>query len=130
MASRLRAMVWKNREARGVGLVVFTGLIVSAVRQGLQHHWHGFGSWEQFFLSWFIHTIAVSVFSVFAAWAIMSTRKFFVGSEWKGDMEELVFYVVITVLVGAFAVAIVANAPPADDDARLLLRSVSIYQIS
>ena len=37
------------------------------------------------------------------------------------DTEKLVFYVVMTVLVGAFAVAIVANAPIDDEDTRLLL---------
>jgi hypothetical protein len=118
--------VWKSREARGIGLVVITGLIVSWVRQDIQHHWHGFASWESFFISWFIHAIGVSVFSVCAAAAIMGTRKFFVGDENKEDTETLVFYVVMTVLVGAFAIAIVANAPGVDDDdARLLLWFVS-----
>jgi hypothetical protein len=76
----------------------------------------GFASWESFFLSWFIYTVAVSVFSVFAAATIMGTHKFFLGDEWKGDNERVLFYVVMTVLVGAFAVALVANAPEPDDD--------------
>jgi prolipoprotein diacylglyceryltransferase len=75
----------------------------------------------EFFISWFIHAIGVSVFSVFAAAAIMGTRKFFVGDEFNDDTETLVFYVVMTVLVGAFAIAIVANAPRDDEDTRLLL---------
>jgi hypothetical protein len=58
---------------------------------------------------------------VFAAAAIMGTHKFFIGDAWKDDTEKLVFYVVMTVLVGAFAVAIVANAPIDDEDTRLLL---------
>ena len=53
----------KSGETKSIGLVVITGLIVSFVRQGIQHHWHGFASWESFFTSWFIHTVAVSVFS-------------------------------------------------------------------
>jgi hypothetical protein len=113
--------VWKDREARGIGLVIVTGLIVSWVRQGMQHHWHGFLSWESFFISWFIHTIGVSVFSAFAAAAIMGTHKFFVGAEFKDDVQRVAFYVVMTVLVGALAIAVVANAPEVDDDARLLL---------
>jgi hypothetical protein len=113
--------MWKSREARGIGLVVVTGLIVSWVRQGIQHHGHGFASWESFFTSWFIHTIGVSVFSVFAAATIMGTHKFFVGDKHEGDIETLVFYVVMTVLVGAFAIGIVANAPIDDEDTRLLL---------
>jgi uncharacterized membrane protein YeaQ/YmgE (transglycosylase-associated protein family) len=113
--------VWKDRQARGIGLVIVTGLIVSWVRQGLQHHWHAFASWESFLISWFIHAIGVSVFSVFAAAAIMGAHKFFVGDRYENDIETLVFYVVMTVLVGAFAVAIVANAPSAgDNDAKLL----------
>jgi hypothetical protein len=66
--------------------------------------------------------LGVSVFSAFAAAAIMGTHKFFLGEEWKGDVGEVAFYVVMTVLVGAFAIAVVANAPGVDDDdARLLL---------
>jgi hypothetical protein len=113
--------MWKDRQARAIGLVIVTGLIVSWVRQGLRDHWHGFASWESFFISWFIHAIGVSVFSAFAAAAIMGTHKFFLGEEWKGDVGEVVFYVVMTVLIGAFAIAVVANAPVSDEDARLLL---------
>ena len=108
--------MWKSIQARSIGLVIVTGLIVSFVRQGIQHHWHGFASWESFFSSWFIHAIAVFVFSMFGAAAIMWTHKFFRGDDWKGDMEDLVFYVVMTTLVGAFAIAVVANASEHDDD--------------
>jgi len=110
-----------DRQARRIGLVVITGLIVSSVRQGLQHHWHGFSSWESFLISWVIHTIGVSVFSAFAAAAIMGTHKFFLGEEWKGDVGEAMFYIVMTVLVGAFAIALVASAPADDEDVRRLL---------
>jgi hypothetical protein len=113
--------VWKGRQAKAIGLVVVTGLIVSWVRQGLQHHWHGFSSWESFFISWFIHAIGVSVFSAFAAATIIGTHKFFLDDEWKGDVERVAFYAMMTVLVGAFAIAVVANAPEVDDDARLLM---------
>jgi len=116
--------VWNSREARSIGLVVVTGLIVSFVRQEIQHHRHGFASWESFFISWFIHTIAVSVFSVFAAAAIMGAHKFFMGDKYENDIERLVFYVVMTVLLGAFAIAIVANAPVYDEDTRLLLTTL------
>jgi hypothetical protein len=113
--------VWKDRQARGIGLVVVTGLIVSWVRHGLQHHWHGYESWESFFSGWFIHTVGVSIFSAFAAATIIGTHKFFLDDEWKGDINRVAFYVVMTVLVGAFAIAVVANAPETDDDAMLLL---------
>jgi hypothetical protein len=57
---------------------------------------------------------------VFAAATIMGTHKFFLGDEWKGDNERVLFYVVMTVLVGAFAVTLVANAPEPDDDDAML----------
>ena len=56
----------------------------------------------------------------------MGTHKFFLDEEWKGDVGEAVFYVVMTVLMGAFAIALVANAPISDEDARLLL--APLYQ--
>lgn len=113
--------MWQDRKVRGIGLVIVTGLVVTWVRQGVSHHWHGFTSWESFFISWFIHTIAVSVFSAFAAAAIMGTHKFFLGAAYNDDTEKLAFYVVMAALVGAFAIAVVANAPEVEDDARLLL---------
>lgn len=116
--------VSKGGQARSIGLLVATGLIVSWVRHGLQHQWHGFESWESFFTWWFIHTIGVGVFSVFAAAAVIGTHRFFLDDDWKGDHEHLVFYVVVTVLVGAFAIAVVANASASDDDARLLLSTL------
>jgi hypothetical protein len=101
--------------------------MVSWVRQGLEHQWHSFSSWEQFFISWLIHTIGVSILSVLAAFAIMRSHKFFLGTEWKDDLEKLVFYAVVTVLVGTVAVAVVANTPPLDDeDLGLLLSYFSV----
>ncbi|WP_100177262.1 hypothetical protein [Bradyrhizobium nitroreducens] len=66
--------IWRNRQAKAIGLVVFTGWVVTWVRQGVEHHWHGFSSWESFFLAWFIHAIGVSIFSVFAAASIVGNR--------------------------------------------------------
>jgi hypothetical protein len=100
---------------------VATGLIVAWLRHGLQHHWRSFASWEQFFGYWFIHTIGVAVFTVFAAAAIIGTHKFFIGAKWKdSDGGDVVaFYVVMTVLIGAIFVAVVANSVPSDDDSFL-----------
>jgi uncharacterized membrane protein YeaQ/YmgE (transglycosylase-associated protein family) len=117
-------VVRKDKQARGVALNVVTGLIVSWVRQGIQHHWHGLTSWESFFLSWFIHTIGVGIFSAFAAATIMGTHTFFLGDEWKDDIERVVFYEVMTVLVGAFAVVLVANAPEPDETMRCCRRGL------
>jgi len=37
-----------NPQTKCIALVVFTGLVVSWVRQGLEHHWKWFASWEDF----------------------------------------------------------------------------------
>jgi len=84
-------MARKGRPVRGPGLLVATGLIVSWVRHGLQHHWRGFGSWDSFFSWWFIHTIGVAVFSVFAAATIIGTHKRFLDDDWKGNHEQCCF---------------------------------------
>jgi hypothetical protein len=104
----------KSPEARNIALVFITGWVVTWVRQGLQHHWHSFSSWESFFVAWFIHTIGVSIFSAIAGLLMATTHKFFTGSEWKGNIEELAFCVVMTVLAGAVAIALVANWAPSD----------------
>jgi hypothetical protein len=108
--------MWKNEQARRIALIIVTGLVVSWVRQGLQHQWHSFSSWESFFYAWFIHTIGVAIFSAVAGWLIMTTHKFFTGSEWKGDAEEVAFCVVMTVLAGAVALALVAHWPLSEFD--------------
>jgi hypothetical protein len=53
-----------------------------------------------------------------------NTHTFFLGDEWKDDIERVVFYEVMTVLVGAFAVALVANAPEPDETMRCCRRGL------
>jgi hypothetical protein len=107
---------WNDYSIRLGALYVFTGLVVSWVRHGIQYHWKAFPSWESFFGAWFIHSVALGLFTMFAAAAIFATQKFFVGSEWKRETEELAFYIVMTVLVGALAVGFMANYQPSGDD--------------
>jgi hypothetical protein len=108
--------IWKSRQTRGIALVVITGLVVAWARYGLQHHWKSFASWEQFFWYWFIHTIGVGAFTIFAAAAIIATHDFFTGAKWKDDQEVMAFYVVMTVLIGAIFIAVIANRTPSDDE--------------
>jgi hypothetical protein len=104
--------VWKKYQTRGIVLVLATGLVVSLVRHGLQDHWASFPSWGRFFLSWVIHTIGVALFTVCASAAIFATHRFFLGYQWDGDTEVLTevlaFYVVMTVLVAAIFIAVLA----------------------
>jgi hypothetical protein len=96
-----------NPEIKRIALVVFTGLVVAWVRQGLEHHWKSFASWEDFFLSWFIYTQVVALLAVFAGGAIIGTHRFFVGSEYGDDYDKLIFYVVMTALISAIFIALI-----------------------
>lgn len=112
---RLRE-IFQDVEKRQGALVIFTGLVVSWVRQGLHHHWKGYSSWGDFFAAWFIHTMAVGLLVAAAMAAIIWSHKFFLGYEKKGDNgRELMFYILITILMGALGIAFIANAPPRDD---------------
>ncbi len=106
---------FQDLDKRETALVIFTGLMVAWVRHGLQHHWHGWDSWESFFLSWFVHTIAVVLLMGAGLAAIFFSHKFFRGYDCKQDARELMFYIVVTTLVAALGIAFVANSPPRDD---------------
>lgn len=107
---------WSDYAVRWGGLYVFTGLAVSWVRHGIQYHWKPFSSWEEFFASWFVHCLGVGVLVVVTVTAILWTHKFFLGRHLELKQgDELVFYIVMTVLVAALAVALMANVQPSDD---------------
>jgi hypothetical protein len=52
-------MHWKAKEAKELGLLVVTGLVVAFVRHGVERHWKPWSSWEQFFGYWFIRSLVV-----------------------------------------------------------------------
>jgi len=111
---KLFALDWSHQR-KSYALVIFTGLVVSWVRQGLQHHFQkGFPSWGDFFASWFVTTLAVAVVSGIAAFAIHSTHRFFVGSEYEDGFDRLFFYTVMTVLVCALLIAFGATSGSPD----------------
>src|SRR3974390_2237111 len=113
----------KDKHTRTIALFVFTGLVISLVRYGLEHHWKLFPSWELLLTSWLIHTLVLVVFTVIAATAIIRTHNFFLGSNWTEDKDELTFYIVMTVLIGALSIAVLANySASKDDDANLIQR--------
>jgi hypothetical protein len=98
-------------------LVVFTGLFISWVRQGLRTNFQkGYPSWEGFFAFWFISTVAVTVVSALATAAIFYAHEFFLGEEYKGNLNKLFFYAVMTILVGAILVVFGATGGPDDWD--------------
>jgi hypothetical protein len=100
---------WKS-ETKIFALLVFTGLVVSWVRQGLAHQFKWFASWGDFFISWFVHTVAVAVVAVLASAAILRANRFFVDSEPEKDYHKLMFYAVMTVLVAAILIVIASQS--------------------
>jgi hypothetical protein len=102
-------------ERKRIILVVLTGLVVSWVRQGLRTHFQkGYPSWEDFFAFWFISTVAVVIASALAAGAIFMAHRFFLDEEYKGDLDKLFFYAVMTILVGAILAIVGATGSPDD----------------
>jgi MFS superfamily sulfate permease-like transporter len=108
--------VWQDLEKREIALVIFTGLVVAFVRHGLQHHWKAWDSWEDFFIAWFIHTVAVALLVAGSMAAIIFSHKFFLGYNKEDYGRELTFYILMTILVAAVGILFVASAPPSDDD--------------
>jgi hypothetical protein len=112
---RLREF-FQDLEKREIALVIFTGLVVAYVRNGLQHHWNGWDSWGDFFAEWFFHTIGVALLMAVALAAIIYSHKFFLGYSKESYGRELTFYIVMTILVAAIGIAVVAHWPASDDD--------------
>ena len=107
---RLRKFL-RDSEKREVALVIFTGLVVSYVRHGLQHHWKAWDSWGEFFAEWFVHTMGVALLMGVALAAIIYLHKFFLGYDRKEYGRELTFYILMTVLVAALGIAMVSHWP-------------------
>jgi hypothetical protein len=112
---RLREF-FQDLEKREYALIIFTGLVVAWVRHGLQYHWKAFASWEDFFLSWFIHTMGVVLLMGVALAAIIYSHKYFLGYDSKDNGREMTFYIQMTILVAALGIAFLALRGPSDDD--------------
>jgi hypothetical protein len=107
---------WEDTGAREFGLTLFTGLMVAYVRHGLQHHWTLWDSIGDFFAAWFFHTIAVVMLMAASLAAIIYTHNFFLRYEKKEVGREVIFYILMTILVAALGIAIVAHWPSSGDD--------------
>jgi hypothetical protein len=98
-----------DHPARQVLLVVITGLVVYFVREGLHPSppTVGWASIEHLVTGWFINTMGVLLLGAIAGACIMRFHKFFVGSP-EPDLEEVMFYVVMTVLVAAISMYVLS----------------------
>lgn len=108
--------LWEDLEKREIALVIFTGLVVAFVRHGLQHHWKAWDLWEDFFLAWFFHTMAVALLMAASMAAIIFSHKFFLGYNKEDYGRELTFYILMTILVAALGILVVAHWPASDDE--------------
>lgn len=111
---RLREF-FKDLEKREIALWIFTGLVVSWLRHGLQYHWKPWPSWEDFFVWWFIHTMGVGLLVAAALAAIIFSHKFFLGYTKEEYGREITFYILMTILACALAIAFLALRGPSDD---------------
>jgi hypothetical protein len=106
-------------EWRLIGLQVVTGLVVAFVRHDLAKQRVAWDSFEQFAVSWVVHTVAVMVLMGIALFPILRFHKFFLGYEHKGfkdEVEALTFYILMTVLVASLCIFFVAQYMAASDD--------------
>jgi hypothetical protein len=83
---------WESKETRELLLVIITGLVVSQVRHGLEHHWKSWDTWEVFFAAWFINAFAVAVVTAVALAAITFTHKFFPRTRKNGYARHDLLY--------------------------------------
>jgi hypothetical protein len=96
-------------------LSVIAAFAVSYVRHGVEHHWASWASAEQFFISWFIHWVALNVLLVAAAAATIWLHKLFLGYEYEGRNLEFGYHVLVVVLVAAISIAFLAHYIPTGD---------------
>jgi hypothetical protein len=95
------------KETRGLLLLVTAGLFVAYVRHGAERAWE---SWEEFLISWLFNTIGVVLLIPFAEAAIWHFHRFFLGHDLKDETPEtLIYYVIMTVLVGAIGLALIGS---------------------
>jgi hypothetical protein len=71
-------------------------------------------TWEDFFAAWFVDTVGVAIFTAIALAAIIFSQKFFLGH--NKEVQDLSFYIVMTVLVGALFIGFIAMHRSSSDD--------------
>jgi len=106
-----------SREWRLIGLQIVTGLVVAFVRHELETHQVVWDTFEQFLVSWILHTVGLVVFVGIAAFAILRFHKLFLGEEPKDNgFAQVWYYILMTALVGSVCVFIAAHYGPIDEE--------------
>jgi hypothetical protein len=98
-------------------LIVATGLTVAYVRHGIETQWASWESVEQFVIYWFVHTVGVLLFMLPSILMIETCYEFFLGRRHESsDYSELFYIILMTVLVGAICIFVVAHWMPSNYD--------------
>jgi hypothetical protein len=108
----MSARVW-----RLIGLQIVTGLVVAFVRHELETHQVVWDTFEQFLVSWIIHTVGLTVLGGIAAFAILRFHKFFLGEEPKDNsFQQVWYYILMTALVASLWIFFAAHYGPIDEE--------------
>jgi len=106
-----------SREWRLIGLQIVTGLVVAFVRHELETHQVVWDTFEQFLVSWILHTVGLVVFVGIAAFAILRFHMFFLGEEPQDKrFQQVWYYILMTVLVASVCIFFAAHYGPIDEE--------------
>jgi hypothetical protein len=98
----------RNNRKKLFGLTVLAGLVIAFVRHIIERtHW----GWDGFFLSWFVHMLAVGLLLPFAGAAIFAFHKIILGYEFEAKeskSEEVIFAVLMTIIIAAVFTLLIA----------------------
>jgi hypothetical protein len=100
-------------------LVAMAGLAVAFVRQILQYQRYAWESWGLFFVSWFIHYVAIAIFIAITYACIMGWEKVFLGERAQHktlSLDHFLVYISIAVIVAAICIFVLAHWVPVGDD--------------
>jgi hypothetical protein len=100
-------------------LVIVTGLVVAYVRSFLQYHRYWWTSVPDFLASWFVHYLAILLFTAISSAIIFRWDNFFLGNndrEKKSQIttDQATVYVSLVILmfaVSVFLLALLAHLP-------------------
>ena len=97
-------------------LTAVTSLVVAYVRHGLETKWAPWPGFGHFFSSWFVHYIALWLLIVIAGATISGWHKRFLGDRYNIKQLQSQYYIVMTTLIAALTILILAVVPFSSSD--------------
>jgi hypothetical protein len=105
------------REWRLIGLQIVTGLVVAFARHDLETQRVAWDRFEQFLVSWIIHTVGLVVLVGIVAFVILRFHKYFLGEVPKDNtFQQVWYYILMTVLVASVCIFLAAHYGPIDEE--------------